>query len=102
MEYTLDSVITELNIQITANLERQVLDFQSARCRILLIEDWCEGLELWYSDYLAVMPEQFRTECATLVSQISQLRVKVDYFAPYLLTQHVDPLLKAEAQLLYI
>lgn len=102
MEYTLDNVITELNIQITANLERQVLAFQSARCRILLIEDWCEGVELWYSDYLAVMPEQFRTECATLISQISQLRVKVDYFAPYLLSKHIDPLLKAEAQQLYI
>lgn len=101
MTYDLDTLLLELNSQITANLARELKKHNCARSRLLVLEEWCSGKDLWYYDYFAVMPEQFKLDCAALVSHVSQLRVSVEYFAPYLLATLVDPLLKSESRGLY-
>ncbi len=82
--HDLDTLLLELNCQITVNLVRELKVHNCARSRLLTLEDWCASKELWYSDFFAIMPEQFKLDYAALASQVSQLRVSVTHFAPYL------------------
>jgi hypothetical protein len=100
--FDLDSLMSVLNEQILANLLRQLTVPTTARERVLLLESWLEdgSAELWYNDYFAVLPEQFRLrpDVAQLQTQIAQLRVNVQHFASYLAGQTIDPLLQQELQ----